>query len=248
MDTRHHRFPGAIVFGFSLCAAMFGCSSTSKPAASGTGGAGGSMETLDQHTMDLLARATGKTKPIADTHLHLFQPSRSGVAWPPAANTTLFKDYLPPAYMAIAQPLGILGSGIVEASPWNDDTQWLLAQVAAKPETQAYFPFYVAQLDITSADFITYLAAYLKVDPMTNPNADKIVGLRVYLWSGKIDLTDTVQKANLAEVQKQGLTLDLISRGTGATETNPKAQVVALAMMYPGIRIIIDHMAGAKIE
>jgi len=206
------------------------------------------METLDQHTMDLLARATGKTKPIADTHLHLFQPSRSGVAWPPAANTTLFKDYLPPAYMAIAQPLGILGSGIVEASPWNDDTQWLLAQVAAKPETQAYFPFYVAQLDITSADFITNLTAYLKVDPMTNPNADKIVGLRVYLWSGKIDLTDTVQKANLAEVQRQGLTLDLISRGTGATETNPKAQVVALATMYPGIRIIIDHMAGAKIE
>jgi predicted TIM-barrel fold metal-dependent hydrolase len=198
--------------------------------------------------MDLLARATGKTKPIADTHLHLFQPSRSGVAWPPASNTTIFKDFLPPAYMAIAQPLGIVGSGIVEASPWNDDTQWLLAQVAAAPATQGFFPFYVAQLDITSADFITNLTAYLKVDAMTNPNADKIVGLRVYLWSGTIDLTDAVQKANLAEVQRLGLTLDIISRGTGATETNPKAKVVALATMYPGIRIIIDHMAGAKID
>ena len=207
-------------------------------------------QNLDARTTMLLAKADGKTKPIADTHLHLFQPSRSGVAWPDPANTTIYKDFLPPAYMAIvqAQAPGILGSGIIEASPWNADTQWLLAQVAAKPETQTFFPFYVAQLDITSADFITNLAAYLKVDATNNPNADKIVGLRVYLWSGKIDLTDATQNANLAEVQKQGLTLDLISRGTGTTETNPKVQVVALATKYPGIRIIIDHMAGAKLD
>ncbi|HVR64219.1 MAG TPA: amidohydrolase family protein, partial [Polyangia bacterium] len=234
----------------AACAGALACSSSATPSSGGSGGTGGGgmMMTLDAHTMGLLNRANGQTKPIADTHLHLFQPSRSGVAWPDPANTTIYKDFLPPAYMAIASPLGILGSGIVEASPWNDDTQWLLAQVAAKPETQAFFPFYVAQLDITSADFITNLTAYLKVDPMTNPNADKIVGLRVYLWSGTIDLTNATQNANLAEVQKQGLTLDIISRGTGATETNPKAQVVALATKYPGIRIIIDHMAGAKID
>src|SRR5258708_23159641 len=82
---------------------------------------------------------------------------------------------------------------------------------------------------------------------MRNAAADKIVGLRVYVWSGSIDPTNTIQKANLTEVQRLGLTLDVISRGTPPMELNPKAQVVALAKAFPGIRIIIDHMAGAKI-
>ncbi len=201
---------------------------------------------LDARTNALLDRANGQTKPITDTHVHLFQPSRSGVAWPDAANATLYKDYLPQSYLDMAAPLGILGSGIVEASPWNDDTQWVLGEVAktTKPD---FFPWYVAQLDMGSADFIKNLTAYLTVDPMTNPDADKVVGLRVYLWSAAIDPKDPIQKANLAEVQKRGMTLDIISRGTGMNEKNPKAQVVALAKAFPKIRIIIDHMAGAKI-
>jgi L-fuconolactonase len=216
---------------------------------SGAGGSGSSGAALDAHTMALLGRATGKTKPITDTHVHLYQPSRSGVAWPPSANTTLYKDYLPQAYVDMAATITsstILGSGIVEASPWIDDTQWVLGEVA-KITNKAFFPWYVAQLDIGSADFITNLTSYLKVDAMTNPDADKIVGLRVYLWSGSIDPTNAIQNANLKEVQRLGLTLDVISRGTPPMELNPKAQVVALAKAFPGIRIIIDHMAGAKI-
>src|ERR1700747_1093189 len=99
---------------------------------------------------------------------------------------------------------------------------------------------------MSSADFIDNLNTILTVDPMTNPDADKIVGLRVYLWSGTIDPTNRIQKANLDEVLKRGLTLDIISRGSGATETNPKAGVVALAKAYPGIRLLHHHMAGGK--
>lgn len=155
MNIAPHKFHSRVLLGLAICGGAFACSSSSS-SSNGTGGtSGGSggagMEMLDAHTMGLLNRATGQTKPIADTHLHLFQPSRSGVAWPDAANTTIYKDFLPPAYMAIAKTNNILGSGIVEASPWNDDTQWLLGQVAATPDTQAFFPFYVAQLDITSA-------------------------------------------------------------------------------------------------
>jgi len=218
--------------------------------ASNGAGDGGTPAGLSPRTMALLAKGMGKTKPITDTHVHLFQPSRSGVAWPSSSNATLYKDYLPGDYLTMAATTTppILGSGIVEASPWNDDTQWVLGQVD-KTANKDFFPWYVAQLDISSADFITNLTSYLKVDPMTNPDADKIVGLRVYLWSGSINPTDPIQKANLTEVQRLGLTLDVISRGQPAlmNETNPKAQVVALAQAFPGIRIIIDHMAGAKI-
>jgi L-fuconolactonase len=252
-----------LVGGLFASAFSLGCSDSSpSPATAGvgggdgggngnTGGGGGGADSglptgLDARTTMLLARANGKTKPIADTHVHFFQPSRSGVAWPDPTNTTLYKDYLPQAYMDMASPLGILGSGIVEASPWNDDTQWVLAQVA-KTTMKDFFPWYVAQLDISSADFIRDLTSYLTIDPMTNPDADKIVGLRVYLWSAAIDPADPIQKANLTEVDKRGLTLDIISRGTGMNEKNPKAAVVAVATAFPNIRIIIDHMAGAKI-
>src|SRR6202042_1399392 len=144
----------------------------------------------------------------------------------------------------------ILGSGIVEASPRNDDTQWLLSEIHTNP----FFTWYVAQLDMGTADFITNLNSYLTVDATANPDADKIVGLRVYLWgpAAGINLSDPIQTANLEEVQKRGLTLDIISRGvfdaTGkqVSYTNPKAGVIALATKYPGIRIIIDHLGGAK--
>jgi predicted TIM-barrel fold metal-dependent hydrolase len=85
---------------------------------------------------------------------------------------------------------------------------------------------------------------------MTADGIDRSVmvsGLRVYLWTASIDPTDATQAANLAEVQRRGMTLDIISRGTPPNETNPKAQVVKLAKAFPKIRIIIDHMAGAKI-
>jgi predicted TIM-barrel fold metal-dependent hydrolase len=70
-----------------------------------------------------------------------------------------------------------------------------------------------------------------------------VAGLRIYLWTASIDPNEPTQKANLTEVQKRGMTLDIISRGA----TNPKAQVIALATAFPNLRMIIDHMAGAKI-
>ncbi len=48
--------------------------------------------------------------------------------------------------------------------------------------------------------------------------------------------------AHVKELEKRGLTLDLISRGT----LNPKDKVEKLAAAVPNLRIIIDHLAGAK--
>ncbi len=108
---------------------------------------------------------------------------------------------------------------------------------------------YAAQLDISSKDFIKNLD--MNASGMTADGVDRSVmvsGLRVYLWSAAIDPTDPTQAANLAELQKRGMTLDVISRGQPPNEKNPKAQVVALATAFPKIRIIIDHMGGAKID
>jgi predicted TIM-barrel fold metal-dependent hydrolase len=211
---------------------------------------------MDARTLGLLAMGEGQTKPIADIHVHLYQPSRSGVAWPSPANPTLYKDFLPPTYKMTVSALGILGAGIVEASPWNDDTDWILDQMStpasmpgAMRTADPFFPWYVAQLDITSADFIANLDKYTTGMGPTGEDHSLVAGLRVYLWNGTINADDPIQNANLAEVQKRGLTLDLISRGQPAlmNETNPKAQVAEIATRFPDLRIIIDHMAGAKL-
>src|SRR5205814_2670857 len=131
---------------------------------------------------------------------------------------SLYKNSLPADYEALAKPLGVIASGIIEASPLQSDTQWVLDQVAGNP----FFPFYVAQLEIGSADFVPILEAIAK-DP-------RVVGIRGYLWSPMAGITlDAKQVSDLKELASRGMTLDIISRYT----LNPKAKVLALANAVP---------------
>jgi L-fuconolactonase len=117
----------------------------------------------------------------------------------------------------------------VEASPLLEDNHRMLDWVKGDP----FFTFYVAQLDIGSASFVAELDK-LAADP-------RVVGIRAFLWSPKLTL-EPPQLAHLRELAKRGMTLDLVSRGT----LNPKDMVDALATAVPDLRIIIDHLGGAK--
>ena len=64
----------------------------------------------------------------------------------------LYRDVLPPEYKAMAMANGILASGVVEASPLVEDNQWILNLLGR----DSFFPFFVGQLEIGSADFTTY--------------------------------------------------------------------------------------------
>jgi L-fuconolactonase len=189
------------------------------------------MVTHDPDVQALLDRGKGQDRPIMDTHLHLFQVDRpGGVPWPPRTNKHLFKNSLPADYEAVARPLGIVGSGVIEASPLVADNQWVLDQIAGRP----FFPFFAAQLEIGSADFIKNL------DQLTRDK--RVVGIRSYLWSPEDITLDARQLADLEELSRRGMTLDLISRYT----KNPKAKVDQLARAVPDLRIVIDHLAGAR--
>ena len=61
-----------------------------------------------------------------------------------------------------------------------------------------------------------------------------LFGIRAFLWSPRLTL-DARQLADLKELARQGMTLDLISRGT----LNPKDQVAALAAAVPDLRIVV---------
>jgi predicted TIM-barrel fold metal-dependent hydrolase len=179
-----------------------------------------------------LAVAADAARPIVDTHIHLYQVTRpGGVPWPPPGAKLLYKDMLPAGYQALAAQHGVVGVGVVEASPLFEDNLAILAMTRGNK----FFRFLVANLEIGSADFVQHLDVLAK-DP-------RVVGIRGFLWAPTLTL-DEKQLAHLRELARRGMTLDLISRRT----LNPKDKVLALAQAVPDLRIIIDHLGGAKGE
>jgi predicted TIM-barrel fold metal-dependent hydrolase len=174
--------------------------------------------------------AAGNARPIVETHIHVYQVTRpGGVPWPKPENKVLYRDVLPAEYEALARKHGVIAAGIVEASPLFEDNLKIAELIAANP----FFTFYVAQLEVGAPDFSAQLDRLVK--------SPKCVGIRGFLWSPKLAL-DARQIADLKALAREGMTLDLISRGP----LNPKDQVAALAEAVPQLRIIVDHLGGAK--
>jgi L-fucono-1,5-lactonase len=175
--------------------------------------------------------AAGKGGAIVDTHIHTWQATRpGGIPWPPPANKQLFRDIPLAEYETVAKKNGVIASGIMEASNVMADNFKILDEI----KTSKFYTFYVAELEVGSTEFITNLDK-LAVYP-------KFVGIRGFLWSPPAITLDEQQVAHLKELAMRGMTLDIISRGT----LNPKDKVDALAAAVPNLKIIIDHLAGAK--
>ena len=166
---------------------------------------------------------------IVDTHIHFYEVTRpGGVAWPPPECKELYRDVLPADYKQVAQPLGIVACGIVEASDLQKDNHWILDMI----KDDEYYPFFVARLPIGTDNFMPDLEELL-------PN-DRFVGVRG--WFGDMEgLTDR-HIEHLQVLADHGLTLDLLSRGN----LHPKDKIDAMAQRVPNLRIIINHLAGAK--
>jgi L-fuconolactonase len=177
------------------------------------------------------AAAPKAAGPIMDTHIHIYQVSRPGVVWPTAKFKGIYRDITPAEYKEVAKKNGIVATGIVEASPHVEENDRLLELTKGDD----FFKFLVGQLEIGSPNFNKDLDRLTK-DP-------RFVGIRGFLWSPKMTL-DAKQLASVKELEKRGLTLDIISRG----DLNPKDKVIQLAEAAPKLHIIIDHLGGAKGE
>jgi len=172
-------------------------------------------------------------RPIVESHIHFFQPSRpGGVPWPTPAEGPIFRDVLPPEYSAIARANGIVSAGVVEASGIVEDNQWILDLIS---HDRRFYSTFVGNLEIGAPTFASDLSRFAH-DP-------RFVGIRGYLTGPAEGITlSEAQLANLRDLARRGMTLDIISRGT----KNPKDQVQALCTAVPDLRIIIDHLGGAK--
>src|SRR5688572_22421280 len=85
-------------------------------------------------TRPVVQAAAGRGLRVVDTHTHFYDPTRpQGVPWP-GKGTPLDRRVLPPAWAAVASPVGVTETVVVEASPWLDDNVWIL-ELAAREKS-----------------------------------------------------------------------------------------------------------------
>jgi L-fuconolactonase len=108
---------------------------------------------------------------IIDTHIHIYDPTRpQGVPFP-KPDDTIYRRVMPEDYKILAQPEGVTGAIIVEASTWVEDNQWVLDVI----ENDPFIVGLVGNLDPRAADFEEHLKKlapnplFLGIRPRTHP-------------------------------------------------------------------------------
>jgi predicted TIM-barrel fold metal-dependent hydrolase len=169
---------------------------------------------------------------IIDTHTHFFDPTRpEGIPWPGKNSKRLYRPVLPKEFKKLAQPLGVVGTIVVEASPWVEDNQWLLDLAEKNP----FLVGIVGRLDTASDDFGKLLRRFA-ANPLYR-------GLRIGHGELKAGLQEggkLVERCKL--LIDHNLQLDV----NGGPDM--PADVARLATKLPKLRIVINHFGNLRID
>ncbi len=167
---------------------------------------------------------------IIDTHVHFYDPSRpQGVPWPPKTDSLLFRTVLPPELKALARPLGVAGCVIVEASPLEEDNQWVLDLAADDP----FILGVVGHLKPGATGFRAALDRFAR--------SPRFKGVRTGLWGVDPAVAGSAFLDDLRALADRGLALD-VGQGVPHMETAAR-----LAAAVPSLRIVVNHFGGPKI-
>jgi predicted TIM-barrel fold metal-dependent hydrolase len=168
---------------------------------------------------------------VIDTHTHFYDPSRpQGVPWPPREHKLLYRTVLPKDYRALPVPRPVAGTVVVEASPWVEDNQWVLDLAARDP----FIVGLVGNLPVGTKAFAGHLKRF----------AANTLFRGIRIRDRKLDgtLDDPAFVSDLKLLADHDLSLDLV----GGSEILPYADRLARAV--PALRIIIDHLAGVRVD
>ncbi|WP_082408406.1 amidohydrolase family protein [Verrucomicrobium spinosum] len=164
---------------------------------------------------------------IVDTHTHFFDPTRpQGVPWP-QPGTQLYRKVMPSDWKALANPLGIYQTVVVEASKWVEDNQWIL-ELAEREKSIVGF---VGNLDPGTPEFGDQLKRFA-----ANP---VFRGIRV----GGSRLIKGVEEPEFVAGIKRLVDRDLSLDVNGGPDL--LMAVDKLAVKVPELRIVVDHVGGA---
>jgi L-fuconolactonase len=168
---------------------------------------------------------------ILDTHTHFYDPTRrQGVPWPPKDDAVLYRRVLPRDFRALAEPLGISGTVVVEASPWEEDNQWILDLAAQDP----FLLGLIGHLKPGRPGFRDHLLRYAA--------HRRFRGIRTGGWNGGLPLDDPAWKRDVGLLADLDLGMDLLI----AAEQFPEA--VRIAESFPSLRIVIDHCCNVPVR
>jgi L-fuconolactonase len=180
------------------------------------------------------ATAGRRPTPIIDTHMHLFDPTRTGgVPWPPKDDAVLYKPALPSRYEQITRKLGVVGAIAVEASLLENDNDWVLQQIADHPV------------------FVGLVGNLVPGTPSYGRELDRLhanplfVGIRYgNLWDRDLSV-DWKKPGFVADLRK------LASAGLELDSANPDPKLIRgileVSQQVPELRIVIDHLPAIKI-
>jgi L-fuconolactonase len=172
--------------------------------------------------------------PVIDTHIHLFDPTRTGgVPWPEKTDAVLYKPALPARYEALARPHHVIGAIAIECSSWAVDNFWLQKLVELDPIMLGF----IGDLEPAATDFAATVDL-LHRSPF-------FFGIRYgNLWNR--DLGASAQNpdflAGLKLLAQDGLVLE-----TANPDGALIAAVLSVSDRVPELRIVIDHLPHAKI-
>ena len=168
---------------------------------------------------------------IVDTHTHFYDPTRpQGVPWPPKNDAFLYREVLPAEYRKMTEPLGVVGTVVVEASAWVDDNQWVLDLAEKEP----FLLGLVGNLPPGSDEFRQHFARLAK--------QAKFRGIRVNSGPLGQNLDKPEFIADLKKLADADLELDVNGR------PELLAMVTKLAEKLSDLRIVINHLANVRID
>jgi len=169
--------------------------------------------------------------PAIDAHTHFYDPTRpEGVPWPAKNDAVLYRPVLPAEFKKLTAPLGVVGTIVIEASPWLEDNQWLLDLAEREPVILGV----VGHLDPANAMFGEWHSRFAE-----NP---RFRGIRIGHEDAKKALKDRAMLERLALLAERDLELDV----NGGPEM--PADVGRLAAALPKLRIVVNHAANLKID
>jgi L-fuconolactonase len=171
--------------------------------------------------------------PVAaiDAHTHFYDPARpQGVPWPPKTDALLYRPVRPAEYLALARPLGVVGTVVVEASGWPEDNQYALDLADREPALVGL----CGHLRPGEPGFRQCVDRFGR-DP-------RFRGVRISGDGWRRRLGDDRFWADLRRLADADLQLD-VNVGTGGL-----ADVATLAERVPALRVVLNHCANVRVD
>ncbi|MEA1673026.1 amidohydrolase family protein [Nitrospirillum sp. BR 11163] len=164
---------------------------------------------------------------MIDAHQHIWRLGRHGHSWPTPDLAVIHRDHEVAELAALAAPVGVTGSVLVQSQPRDEDTDFLLEEAARQP----FILGVVGWADLKAPDAVGRIAT-LAARP-------KMRGLRPMLQSLPVDwIADPAVDTAARAMAAHGLTFDALVLPPHLPA------LLGFARRHPDLPMVIDH--GAK--